>query len=43
MLETMVRATNEKIEETFQAKDYSEETLRKSPHIGFTDEVKSCI
>jgi hypothetical protein len=36
----IVQATNEKISEDFLAKDYSEETLKRSPYIALTDEVK---
>jgi hypothetical protein len=41
MIEIIVRATNEKIEETFNAKDYTQETLQKSPHLDFIDEVNN--
>lgn len=41
MIELMVKATNEKIEETFDAKGYSQETLKKSPYIDFIDEVNN--
>jgi hypothetical protein len=39
MMRLVTKATNEKIEADFIAKDYSEETLKRSPHIAQTDEV----
>jgi hypothetical protein len=39
MVETIVLHTNEKIEEDFLKKDYSDDTLKKSPHIAPTDVV----
>jgi hypothetical protein len=39
MLDVVVKFTNEKIEEDFILKAYTEDTLKKSPHICYTDEV----
>jgi hypothetical protein len=43
MIETIVKATNEKIEETLIAKEYTRETLQKSPHIDYIDQVNTPI
>jgi hypothetical protein len=43
MLNLIVKATNEKIEEDFIKKAYTEEYLAKSPHIDYTDEVNKSI
>jgi hypothetical protein len=43
MMGLIVQATNDKIEEDFLIKDYSEDTLAKSPHITQTDEVSVVI
>jgi hypothetical protein len=39
MMRIIVQATNDKIAEDFLEKDYSEETLKRSPHIALIDEV----
>jgi hypothetical protein len=39
MLRKIVDATNDKIEEEFLAKDYTDERMKKSPYIATTDEV----
>jgi hypothetical protein len=38
-MDLIVKHTNEKIEADFIEKAYSAETLRKAPHIAYTDEV----
>lgn len=43
MITLIVAATNDKIEEDFVKKAYTDEYLKKAPHIDYTDEVKNCV
>jgi predicted ATPase len=43
MVEIIVKATNEKIQETLDAKGYTQEALQKAPHIAFVDEVSNFL
>jgi hypothetical protein len=41
VLDLIVERTNQKIEDDFVEKNYSAETMAKSPHIAYVDKVKS--
>jgi hypothetical protein len=43
MVTLIVSATNDKIEEDFVKKAYTDEYLKKAPHIDYVDEVNNCV